>query len=96
LTSLSLSLSLSELLIQICGFCLPNGARLRHLIGDDEENKIVEILYGENHDTRSGRCFIFILEDKTLDLKKNKPDDESGLHTGRTYGICVIHPRSKR
>jgi len=39
------------------------------------------------------RCFIFILEDKTVDISKVHPDDESGKDTGRTYGICVVHPR---
>jgi hypothetical protein len=38
-------------------------------------------------------CFIFILEDKTLDNKHHKEDSETGLNTGRTYGICVVHPR---
>lgn len=39
------------------------------------------------------RCFIFILEDKTIDLSKIHPDEEQGIDTGRTYGICVVHPR---
>eukprot|EP00602_Paraphysomonas_sp_CaronLab_P001950 CAMPEP_0185022060 /NCGR_PEP_ID=MMETSP1103-20130426/4783_1 /TAXON_ID=36769 /ORGANISM="Paraphysomonas bandaiensis, Strain Caron Lab Isolate" /LENGTH=1071 /DNA_ID=CAMNT_0027553963 /DNA_START=195 /DNA_END=3410 /DNA_ORIENTATION=+ len=78
---------------QICGFCLPSGAKLRYMDPSESDNDIVEILYGENHDERSSRCFIFILEDKTMDLSKAHPDDESGVDTGRTYGICVVHPR---
>lgn len=28
-----------------------------------------------------------------MDLSKIHPDEEKGIDTGRTYGICVVHPR---
>ena len=28
-----------------------------------------------------------------MDLSKTSPNDETGVDTGRTYGICVVHPR---
>lgn len=52
---------------------------------------IQEILYGHSHSKRNNRCFIFVLEDKTIE--SDICNDELGIDTGRLYGICVIHPR---
>jgi len=78
---------------EVCDFCMPSGGKLRHLQPADSETSIMEILYGQGQSQRSSRCFIFILEDKTMDLSKVNPNDEAGVDTGRTYGICVVHPR---
>jgi hypothetical protein len=51
------------------------------------------MLYGQGQSQRSSRCFIFVLEDKTLDITKNVPNEETGEHTGRLFGICVVNPR---
>jgi hypothetical protein len=55
---------------------------------------------------RSGRCFIFTLEDRTLgsssntrdngndeDNERTKMEEEYGVEPGKLYGICVVHPR---
>ena len=79
---------------EVCDFCLPSGGRLRHLTTpSDREQTMLELLYGQGHTQRSSRCFIFMLEDKTLDISKNVPDEETGENTGRLFGICVVNPR---
>jgi hypothetical protein len=67
------------------------GAKLQRLPPRDEDTAVQEILYGNTQSKRSGRCFIFILEDKATDIED--ADEELGTDTGRMYGICVIHPR---
>jgi hypothetical protein len=79
---------------EVCDFCLPAGGRLRHLAKPgDREQSTLEMLYGHGQSQRSSRCFIFVLEDKTLDMAKNVPNEESGEHTGRLFGVCVVNPR---
>ena len=79
---------------EVCDFCLPAGGRLRHLAkASDREQSTLEMLYGHGQSQRSSRCFIFVLEDKTLDINKNVPNEETGEDTGRLFGICVVNPR---
>lgn len=69
---------------EVCDFCLPAGGRLRHLSKPaDREQSTLEMLYGHGQSQRSSRCFIFILEDKTLDPTKQVPNEETGENTGR-------------
>jgi hypothetical protein len=71
--------------------------KLQRIHGKDQTSALQEILYSHNHSKRSGKCFLFMLEDKTMSLGTSGSgtlgDDESGLGTGRLYGICVVHPR---
>lgn len=76
---------------EISDFCLPLGGKLRRLLHKDEDTMVQEILFGHSHSKRSGRCFIFLLEDKTT--MEDVSNDEAGIGTGRLYGICVSHPR---
>lgn len=79
---------------EVCDFCLPLGGRLYKLTDEEnEDGHIQEILYGQGQSKRSSRCFIFMLEDKTINNEEVIHDDECGINTGRLYGICVIHPR---
>jgi hypothetical protein len=92
---------------EVCDFCLPLGGNLRKLSDQkDEDTFVQEILYGHGQSKRSGRCFIFVLEDKTetIDSNSEKNDkddsvekenenDRLGHDSDRLYGICVIHQR---
>ena len=79
---------------EVCEFCLPSGGRMRHLSKPaDREESTLEMLYGQGQSQRSSRCFIFVLEDKTLDVNKHTPNEETGENTGRLFGICVVNPR---
>jgi hypothetical protein len=82
---------------EVCDFCLPYGAKLQQIAYKDEENIVQDIIFGHSHGKRSARCFIFLLEDKTVaPLNPNEIDEESGVGTGKLYGICVLHPRLLR
>ncbi len=79
---------------EVCDFCLPLGGKVYKLTDEEnEDGHIQEILYGQGQSKRSSRCFIFMLEDKTINNEEVIHDDECGINTGRLYGICVIHPR---
>lgn len=79
---------------EVCDFCLPLGGKMYKLTDEEnEDGHIQEILYGQGQSKRSSRCFIFMLEDKTVNNEEVIHDDECGINTGRLYGICVIHPR---
>lgn len=73
---------------EITDFCLPVRGRLDYIQPAEEETLAREIFYGQGHGSRSSRCFIFMLEDKTL---RDQGDD-----SGRLYGVCLIHPRLLR
>jgi len=70
---------------------MPLGGKLRRVPVADWESSVQEMQYGHSQSKRSGRCFVFILEDKTLHGETF--DEEAGSGTGRLFGICVIHPR---
>ena len=59
----------------------------------DQATTVQDILYGHSHSKRSARCFLFMLEDKTIVSDASTLDEEAGMGTGRLYGICVVHPR---
>lgn len=76
--------------VEVADFCMPVGAKLYRINPREEETLALKILYS-HEGTRSSRCFIFMLEDRTAD---NGPgDDELGDSTSRLYGICVLHHR---
>jgi hypothetical protein len=83
--------------VELCDFCMPIGAKMQQIIcnnrPDDDNNIIQDIFFGYNHGKRSGRSFLFMIEDKTI----APSDDMSNIgKIGRLYGICVIHPRFMR
>lgn len=82
---------------EIIDFCLPVGAKIHHISGVDENiSTIQEILYGHSQSKRTGRCFIFTLDDKTVtesERENTNTNYETGVGTGRLYGVCVIHSR---
>jgi hypothetical protein len=75
---------------EIVDFCLPLGGKLRRISHKSDDTTIQEILYGSGQSKRSGRCFIFTLDDKTTN---DYIDEERGTAGGRLYGVCVIHSR---
>ena len=80
---------------ELFDFCLPTGGRLERLSSNyHEDSNIQEVLYGQGQSKRTSRCFIFLVEDKTLEA--GVADDEAGEDTGRLYGVCVTHPRLLR
>ncbi len=80
--------------VEVCDFCMPTGAKLHYLSSKDEDSSIQDILFGNTHSKRSGRSFVFLLEDKTVDsIAPDKSEDDK---MGRLYGICVLHPRLLR
>lgn len=81
---------------EICDFCLPLGGKLKRILKKEEDTVIQEILYGHSQSKRSPKCFVFTLEDKTINNDESSQaemNDETGLNTGKLFGICVIHPR---
>ncbi len=76
---------------EVCDFCIPLGGRLQRLSSKEEDSTVQEILFGHSHSKRSGRCFIFLLEDRSV--VEDGADEEGGVDTGKLYGICVLHPR---
>ena len=80
---------------EICDFCLPLGGQIQRLAdgaNGETDTVVEEILFGHSQSKRSSRCFIFLLEDKTLG-EEHDVDEETGHGTGKLYGICVLHPR---
>ena len=82
-------------------FCLPSGAMLRSIAADSVEETVSEIMYGQSQSKRTDRCFVFMLEDKTIqhdDSMIEREMEERGLGNDKLYGVCVIHSRliSKR
>jgi hypothetical protein len=75
---------------EVSDFCMPVGAKLFRINPREEETTTLKILYS-HEGSRSSRCFIFMLEDRTVDVEDG--DDELGDDTGRLYGICVLHHR---
>jgi hypothetical protein len=74
---------------EVCDFCMPSGAKLQFISNrEGDDNVIQDILFGNTHGRRSGRSFVFMIEDKT--------DDKNSSKVGRLYGICVVHPRFLR
>jgi hypothetical protein len=74
---------------EVCDFCMPSGAKLQFISNrEGDDNVIQDILFGNTHGRRSGRSFVFMIEDKT--------DDKNVSKVGRLYGICVVHPRFLR
>jgi hypothetical protein len=76
---------------EVSDFCLPLGGKISKLSDFDSGTTVQEILFGHSHSKRSSRCFIFLLEDKTL--AEDAGDEETGVGANRLYGICVLHPR---
>lgn len=76
---------------EVSDFCMPLGGKIAKLSDFDSGTTVQEILFGHSHSKRSSRCFIFLLEDKTL--VDEVGDEETGVGTNRLYGICVLHPR---
>jgi hypothetical protein len=77
---------------EVLDFCMPLGGRLQRIPPKEEDAIVTDILYGKNHSRRNGRCFVFIIEDKTIDTSGNE-DNESGIGSTKRYGICLIHDR---
>lgn len=74
--------------VEVADFCMPVGAKLYRINPREEETMTLKILYShEGH--RSSRCFIFMLEDRTVSSAVGYEDDSAA----RLYGICVIHHR---
>ena len=79
--------------VELCDFCMPIGAKLTQIQANkDDDNIIQDILFGYTHGKRSGRSFLFMIEDKTVD----QSSDVTAGKIGRLYGICVAHPRFLR
>ena len=82
---------------EVCDFCLPLGAKLNCLNSKtprDEESVVQDILFGSSHAKRSSRCFLFVLDDKTVAVDSDEVvSEETGEGLGRLYGICVMLPR---
>ena len=76
---------------ELSDFCMPLGGKIAKLSDFDSGTTVQEILFGHSHSKRSSRCFIFLLEDKTL--SDDTGDEETGVGNNRLYGICVLHPR---
>ena len=77
-------------------FCLPAGAMLRSIAQESVEETVSEIMYGQSQSKRSGRCFVFMLEDKSIqhdDSMTEREMEERGLGNDKLYGVCVIHSR---
>lgn len=76
---------------EIVDFCLPVGGKLRRISHKNDDTTVQEILYGSGQSKRSGRCFIFTLDDKSS--SDDYINEELGAVGGRLYGVCVIHSR---
>lgn len=76
---------------EVCDFCLPLGGQLRSMNQKDEDSIVQEILLGHSHAKRSGRSFVFVLDDKVSEGKE--VNEETGDGLGRLYGVCVMVPR---
>ena len=68
---------------EVCDFCLPYGASLDTIPYKEEENIVQEILFGYAHGKRSGRCFIFMLEDKTIPSSSSAHNNNSNNGSGK-------------
>lgn len=79
---------------EVTDFCLPQGGKLQYIDSQEEETIAEEIFYGlGGSNDHLSRCFIFLLEDKTIE---SSAADEIGIDANRLYGICIIHPRVLR
>lgn len=83
---------------EVCDFCMPLGGRLQHITQRREDSVVQEILYGHGCSKRSSRCFIFMLEDKSIATGSSGSGSagsagEELQGQERLYGICVVHPR---
>ena len=76
---------------EICDFIAPIGGRLRKVHELEWDTKLQEMQYGHRQSRRSGRCFVFVLDDRALSV--DEANEELGTGTGRLYGVCVMHPR---
>lgn len=81
----------SFLFSEICDFIAPIGGRLRKVHELEWDTKLQEMQYGHRQSRRSGRCFVFVLDDRTMSV--DEANEELGTGTGRLYGVCVMHPR---
>lgn len=74
------------------------------VLGDHAQSTVQEILYSHGQSHRTGGCFIFTLDDKSVSsersidnrkqtLNENMMDNDLNLGNERLYGICVIHSR---
>jgi hypothetical protein len=77
--------------IEVADFCMPVGAKLFRINPTDEETTSLRLLYS-HEGSRSSRCFIFVLEDRTVEADAQE-DDDLCASSGRLYGVCVLHPR---
>jgi hypothetical protein len=77
--------------IEVADFCMPVGAKLFRINPTDEETTSLRLLYS-HEGSRSSRCFVFVLEDRTVEADAQE-DDDLCANSGRLYGVCVLHPR---
>ena len=79
---------------EVVDFCNPAGSVLKNLTTSREStSRCEEILYSQGSMNSSSKCYVFILEDKTVDDKIYTYGDEERGNSNKLYGICVLQPR---